>query len=215
MIYGVLALSAGIPPFPAQAMSAVIFAGSSQILVTQLVHTAAPWSVIVLTVVIVNLRHALYSASIAPYFQKLRPAWKLLLSYLLTDEAYAVSIVHFQEVGTQNGGEESNNTHWYFLGAGLALLSSWQISTAAGIFLGSIVPENWSLDFTLALTFIALVVPNLKDGASLVAALTAGFVALLVFGLPYKLGLILAGFVGILGGMAYDAWHRKQLREGT
>ena len=89
--------------------------------------------------------------------------------------------------------------HWFFLGAGLALWSVWQVSTAVGIFLGAQVPPSWSLDFTLALTFIALLVPVLTDRPSVAAALTAGIVALVGAGWPYKLGLVAAGAGGDRG----------------
>jgi len=154
---------------------------------------------------IVNLRHALYSASVAPYMQHLPWKWKLSLSYLLTDEAYAVTITHYTlslspaSEKKEPGGRADQ--HWYFLGAGLALWTSWQLSTAVGIFLGAQVPPSWSLDFTLALTFIALVVPNLKDRPSVAASLSAGLVAIVANSLPYKLGLIAAALTGILVGM--------------
>jgi 4-azaleucine resistance transporter AzlC len=195
LIYGVLALSAGIPTAQAQAMSAIVFAGSSQFIAAQLFGHGTPMLVLILTVAVVNLRHALYSASVAPYVQKLNPLWKWLLAYLLTDEAYAVAITRYQRT------QSNLNTHWYFLGAGLALWSTWQLSTAAGVFIGAQVPSSWSLDFTLALTFIALVVPNLKDKPGVAAALSAGIVALLTFSLPYKLGLMSAALTGILVGM--------------
>ena len=202
MIYGVLALSSGIPTVPAQAMSSIVFAGSAQFITTQLVGHGTPALVIVLTAAIVNLRHALYSASVAPYLQKLQPAWKWLLAYLLTDEAYAVSIGHYQNPNSAlPDADAAGNKHWYFFGAGLALWSTWQLSTAAGIFIGAQVPASWSLDFTLALTFIALVVPNLRDRPSLAAALAAGITAVLTYGLPFKLGLVLAALVGILVGV--------------
>ena len=203
MIYGVLALSADIPPAAAQAMSAIVFAGSSQFIAAQLVASGSPAALIVLTIGVVNLRHALYSASIAPYLKKLRPAWKWLLSYLLTDEAYAVAITRFQKDNPEAGihADFSDLRHWYFLGAGLALWSTWQISTALGIFLGQQVPTGWSLDFTLPLTFLALVVPALSDRSSVAAALAAGLAAVLFFSLPFKLGLILAGLVGISVGL--------------
>jgi 4-azaleucine resistance transporter AzlC len=212
MIFGVLALDAGLTPVQAQSMSWIVFAGSSQIVFTQLVHLGAPGLVIVLTVAVVNLRHALYSASLAPYLQHLRPVWKWILSYLLTDEAYAVTVINYQccpepSVGATNEQRipaVMDVRHWFFLGAGLALWSCWQLSTAAGIFLGAVVPQSWSLDFTLALTFIALVVPNLKDRAALASALSAGVVALLAFAVPYKLGLIIASLVGILIGLLVE-----------
>jgi 4-azaleucine resistance transporter AzlC len=200
MIYGVLALSAGIPAGATQAMSAIIFAGSSQILTTQLVSTAAPSLVILLTIGIVNLRHMLYSASVSPYVKRLSPRWKWLLAYLLTDEAYAVTIVHYQQDEEAGPG----NKHWFFLGSGLALWSGWQLSTAVGVFLGAVIPESWSLGFTLALTFIALVVPNLKDRAGLGAALAAGVTAVIFYNWPYRLGLVAAAVAGILVGMLLD-----------
>jgi len=212
MIFGVLAIDAGIPAGASQAMSAIIFAGSSQFITTQLVHTAAPSIVILMTVAVVNLRHALYSASVSPYTRQLRPLWKWLLAYLLTDEAYAVTILHYQQTGDPG---YSDNRHWYFLGAGLALWSSWQLSTAAGILLGAVVPASWSLDFTLALTFIALVVPSLKDRAGLAAALTAGIIAVLAISWPYKLGLVTAALAGILVGVIIESLAGRKARVET
>ena len=106
-----------------------------------------------------------------------------------------------REANPTPGALAYDHKHWYFLGAGLALWTTWQLSTAAGIFIGAQVPASWSLDFTLALTFIALVVPNLKDRPSLGAALAAGVTALLAYNLPYKLGLVSAALAGILVGM--------------
>ena len=125
----------------------------------------------VLTVAVINLRHALYGASVAPYLQHLEMRWKLLLSYLLTDEAYVVAILHYEQTDAEAADKEgaasqtpvTDQRHWYFLGAGLALWTCWQLSTALGIFLGAAIPASWGLEFTLALTFIALVVPNLPD----------------------------------------------------
>lgn len=194
MIYGVLALNAGLSHAQAQGMSSIIFAGSSQFITTQLVQSSAPGLIIVLTILVVNLRHALYSASLAPHVQRLPLRWKLILSYLLTDEAYAPTISNYEEPG------EAAHKHWFFLGAGLTLWTGWQLSTAAGITLGTVVPESWSLDFTLALTFIALVVPRLRDRPSLASALIAGAVALVGFFLPYKLGILAAALSGILAG---------------
>ena len=210
MIYGVLALGAGMSPAAAQAMSVIIFAGSAQFVAAQLTGAGAPGLVIILTGSVVNLRHALYSASMAPYLQKLSPLWKWSLAYLLTDEAYAVSILHYNQEHielTEADGREvrAGQRHWFFLGAGLALWSTWQASTAVGIFLGAQIPSNWSLDFTIALTFIALVVPALKDRASVAAALAGGTAAVLGNGLPLKLGLVAASVIGIAVGLWVEA----------
>ncbi len=197
MIYGVLALGAGLPASTALAMSAVVFAGSAQFVMAQLFGTGAPALVIVLTAAIINLRHVLYSASVAPYTRQLRPAWKWLLAYLLTDEAYAFAILHYHK-------EEAPlaNKHWYFLGAGLALWGSWQAQHGDRYLPGGCAArESWSLDFTLALSFIALMVPALKGRPGVAAALAAGLVAVLTFNLPYKLGLVTATLVGIGVGL--------------
>jgi len=205
LIYGALALSAGLSPAAAQMMSSIVFAGSSQFVATQLIHDSTPGLVIVLTIGVVNLRHMLYSASVAPYIEHLPMRWKVLLAYVLTDEAYAATIIHYEEEGF------TPTSHWFFLGAGLALWTTWQVSSALGIFLGAAIPSSWPLDFAAPLTFIALVVPVCKDKPVVAAALSAGIVALLAYSLPFKLGLILAALVGILIGTVFE--NRNSPRE--
>jgi 4-azaleucine resistance transporter AzlC len=198
LIFGALAIDAHIATPAAQAMSAIIFAGASQFIAAQLIGTGTSGLVILAVVFVVNLRHALYSASVAAHMRSLSPGWKFLLAYLLTDEAYAVTITHY------NNQDEPANKHWYFLGAGLTLWSTWQVSTAIGIFVGGQLPQNWPLEFVLPLTFIALVVPALKDKASVAAAITAGLVSVLTFGFPFKLGLLIAALIGILTGLLVE-----------
>jgi 4-azaleucine resistance transporter AzlC len=205
MIYGALALNAGLSKPAAQMMSSIVFAGSSQFIAAQLIHESAPGLVIVLTIAIVNLRHMLYSASLAPHLASLSTRWKTLLAYLLTDEAYAPTIVHYERNGVQPFG------HWFLLGAGLALWSTWQASTALGIFLGAAIPDSWSLDFALPLTFIAMVVPVLKGRPYIAAALSAGLVSLAAHALPFKLGLILAALTGIAVGTILE---ERQAQKG-
>lgn len=201
LIYGALALNAGLPADVAQAMSAVVFAGSSQFIGVQLMREAAPLWLIVLTTLVVNARHMLYSASVMPFIRHLSPGWKAGLAYLLTDEAYAITIVHYQRLKTL--GQQ----HWYFLGAGLTLWLAWQASTWGGIALGARLPATWALDFTLALTFIGIVVPALKNRAELSAALVAGAVAVLAADWPLKTGLLAAATAGIVTGLALDTRH--------
>jgi 4-azaleucine resistance transporter AzlC len=198
LIYGTLALGAGLAPISAQLMSSIVFAGSSQFVAAQLIHDAAPGVVIVLTIAVINLRHMLYSASIAPYIENLSPRWKGVLAYLLTDEAYAATIIHFEAEGL------TPTSHWFFLGAGFSLWFTWQVSSALGILLGTAIPSSWSLDFALPLTFIAMVMPVLKDRPVIASAISAGVVALLAYNLPFKLGLILAALIGIFVGIVLE-----------
>lgn len=208
LIFGAIAVSAGLPALVAQSMSTLIFAGSAQFIAAQLIAAGTPALVLLLTTFIVNLRHLLYSASLAPSVRHLPLRWRLILAYLLTDEAYAVTIIHYNAHNSPPA-----TRHWFFLGAGLTLWASWQISTALGILLGARVPESWSLDFTLAVTFIGLVVPTLRDRPHLGAALSAGVVAVLTAAWPYKLGLMAAALVGILVGFALESRGGRAKRQ--
>jgi 4-azaleucine resistance transporter AzlC len=200
IIYGALALEAGLPVSAALAIAPIIFAGSAQFIAAQLFKDGAAWFVVVATVFVVNLRHMLYSATLQPYTARLPRRWKWLLAYLLTDEAFAVVIMKY------NDDSDPTHKHWYFLGAGLALWATWQLSCLAGIVLRAQaqLDPRLGLDFAIAITFIALVVPALKDRAATAAALAAGLTALLAAGLPYNLGLMAAALAGIVTGLAVE-----------
>src|SRR3972149_1468158 len=216
MIYGALAVGAGMPPAVAQATSIVIFAGSAQFLTAQLVGIGAPAAVIIASAIIVNVRHLLYSASTAPYLRPLRPLWRWGLAYLLTDEAYAVTITRFR--AQQARGLPMLHRQWYLLGAGLTLWIFWQASTAVGVIFGARVPAGWGLDFALPLTFIALVVPAIRARAEVAATAAAGVVAVAAAGMPFKLGLMLGLLAGIATGLfvwRYASSGMRSAREPT
>jgi 4-azaleucine resistance transporter AzlC len=206
LIYGVSARSFGLPTALVQAMSLLIFAGSAQFVVIQLINASVPAGIILLTACIINLRHALYSASVAPHLKQLGLFWRLFLPYLLTDEAYAVAITHYQQPG------EGTPKHWYFLGAGLLLWSTWQAGTAVGLLLGTHIPANWSLDFTLPLTFLAIVIPAIKTRADASAAVAAGLISVLAFHLPFNSGLLVATLSGIALGLLVETNSGKRSR---
>lgn len=198
LIYGALAVQAGIPPLLAIAISAIVFAGSAQFMIAKLVAAATPGVLIVLSVCIINLRHALYSAAVAAKLAHLPARWQVLLAYLLTDEAYAASLRRLE------AGGDATHRHWFLLGAGGSMWLIWQISCIAGVLLGARIPAAWSLDFAGTLTFVAIVVPLLRDRAAVAAMALAGVVAVLAFGLPYKLFIILAALAGMAVGVMLD-----------
>ena len=200
VIYGVVALQSGIPPLAAMAMSSIVFAGSAQFLIAQLVGVGAPLLLTAGAVGMVNLRHALYSASIAPIVAHLPRRWKILLAYLLTDEAYAAAIPHL--MAARPDTPQFAQAHWILFGSGVGLWASWQVSTLAGVLIGAQLPSDLGLDFALPLTFIAIVVPMINNRALLVAALTAGATAVALAALPYKTGLFLAALAGLAIGAA-------------
>jgi len=198
VIYGVVALQSGIPPLAAMAMSSIVFAGSAQLLLAQLVGAGAPLLLTAGAVGLVNLRHALYSASVAPILAHLPRRWKILLAYLLTDEAYAAAIPHL----LGGNATRSPDAHWILFGSGLGLWAGWQVSTLAGVLIGTQLPANLGLDFALPLTFIAIVVPMINSRVLLAAAAAAGGMAVALAALPYKLGLFIAALAGLVVGAA-------------
>lgn len=210
LIFGAVARDVGLPPLAALATSSVIFAGSAQFVAVSLYRDLTPGAVMVLTTFVVNLRHALYSASLAQQLRHLRPRWKWLLAYLLTDEAYAVVITHYNATARQP--QYYAHRHWYFFGTAITLWCSWQLSTALGILAGAQIPAGLLLDFVVPLTFIALLVPALADRAGVAAALVAGGVAAVATGWPYKLGLFAAALTGIAAGVLVENLQARAVR---
>jgi 4-azaleucine resistance transporter AzlC len=197
MVAGVAAVSVGVPAMQALAMSVVIFAGASQLAATELIGQNAPVAVVVLTVIVVNLRLVMYSASIAPYFERQSGRWKAWLAYLLTDQAYAVSVMEFRN-------DDSTNRRWYYLGVATPLWVTWQAATVAGILLGSEVPASWHLEFAVPLVFLAVLVPAVTDRTTVVTAVVGGAVAVAAHGLPFNLGLLTAAVAGIAAGLLVE-----------
>jgi 4-azaleucine resistance transporter AzlC len=194
LIFGALAVEAGIPVLESAAFSLLIFAGSAQFIAVGMVREGTPSLIVVGTIFVVNMRHFLYSANLGPFLEKLSKRWRIVLSWLLTDEAFAVTSARFRQT-------EMTHAHWYMLGTGLTLWATWQTSTIAGILIGAAIPPSWPLDFALPLTFLALLAPALTDRPSWLSAMTAGVLAVFLADLPYRMGLLIAAVAGILVGI--------------
>ena len=119
------------------------------------------------------------------------------LAYLLTDQAYAVSVMEFRN-------DDSTNRRWYYLGVATPLWVTWQAATVAGILLGSEVPASWHLEFAVPLVFLAVLVPAVTDRTTVVTAVVGGAVAVAAHGLPFNLGLLTAAVAGIAAGLLVE-----------
>jgi 4-azaleucine resistance transporter AzlC len=205
--FGTTAMGSGLPIPEALAMSVFVFAGAAQLAMVPLISAGASVAIVVLTVLVINMRLTLYSASLAPHFGRLPARWKSLLSYLLTDQAYAATITRFDD-----GEMEEPDKRWYYLGVALAIWVTWQAATMLGVFLGGWISEDWSLDFISPLIFIALALPAIKDRMTGAAALSAGGTALLAAAMPMNLGLITAALVGVLGGLVAESVAERMRR---
>jgi 4-azaleucine resistance transporter AzlC len=210
IIFGALAVSAGLRPVEAQAMSLFVFAGSAQFIAVGLIAGGLAPGLIILTTFVVNLRHALYSASLAPYVKHLPPRWLMPLGFWLTDETYAVVITRYRD------GENGPHAHWFYFGSAVAMYANWQVCTLIGIVAGSQIadPASWGLDFAMIVTFIGIIAPLIADRPALASVIVSGIVAVAANGLPNKLGLMLAAVLGIAAGvLAEMAWPAAETAE--
>jgi predicted branched-subunit amino acid permease len=199
LVTGVASTAAGLTPAETMAMSVATFSGIVHIVSVQLYAAGAPLPVIVLTAAVLSLRLTMYSAGLSPWLAHLPLRWKLAVSYFLTDHAYALSVVDFTH------HPDRGNKHWFIVGGGAISFVVWQCAVAIGVLAGAQVPPRWGLDFTFALTFLALLVAVLHDRPSVVAALVGGGAALGTYLLPLRLGLVTAALAGMAAGMAWNA----------
>ncbi|WP_339082824.1 AzlC family ABC transporter permease [Pseudomonas sp. TMP9] len=202
LIYGALASLAGLSIGQALGMSLLVYAGSAQFIAISLLTVGSGTLVILLTTLVVNLRHVLYSAALQPYVGGLAQRWRVPLAFGLTDETFAVVQRRYLARGMVEHGQ------WYHAGVALALYVAWVSSSLVGALFGQSVPNlaGWGLDFAMLATFIGIVVPALRSQPQIAAALVAGAVALLCYAWPYKLGLMAAALSGIAIGVLLERY---------
>lgn len=205
-IVGALSVSAGMSVWQSTAWSAIVIAGSAQMLALNMLKTGATLGVIIFTTLIINLRHVLYSASISGSVREASFFKKCFMSYALTDEVYATTVK-----------EMEGNKKEKYLFYGSAMITFWAIWVLAD-FLGALVGasfphiEKYGLDFAMVAAFIAIVVPQIKSQACTVAAVVAAVSGVLLVVLPYSLGIVVASVLGVLAGLCVDlAEERKQM----
>ncbi|RZU99656.1 AzlC family ABC transporter permease [Spiribacter vilamensis] len=202
MTAGVAGLDAGLGAALTMGMSLIVFAGASQIASIQLIDAGAAVPLVVITALIINLRMLMYSAHLAPHFHHLTLGWRSLMAYILTDQAYALTISRVMS----EGGERYS--HWFYLGVALPLWGVWQLATAFGYWAGTAMPPSWELGFIVPLIFLSLLMMSINSRPGVIAALVAGSLSVLGRDLPAGLGLILASLVGIAAGVIVEEWRR-------
>lgn len=203
VVAGATAVDAGLSPLQAVGLSAVVFAGASQLAAIELLGDNAALLVVVATGVVINLRMLMYSASIAPHFRPFGARWKAVCSYILTDQAYALSVARYTGVDADLDPAARRR---YYLAAGGSLWVVWQVCTLVGIVIGARVPPAWGLEFAVPLVFLSLLIPATTSWPKLVAAAVGGGVAVAgtVLAIPLNLGLIAGGVAGVLAGVLAD-----------
>jgi predicted branched-subunit amino acid permease len=198
VITGVAMVASGIPPLVAMLMSLIVFAGASMVASAQLLASAAPAALIILTTLIINLRFMMYSASLRVHFADAPLRWRVAIAYLTADNVYGLLLGRFSEHPQDEGKLE------YFIGAGIVVWAAWQAAVLGGILIGAGVPASWRLEFAAPLAFIAMTIPHLRDRAMIAAALAAGIAVIAAQGLPLRFNIVAAAAVGIATGMLFE-----------
>jgi predicted branched-subunit amino acid permease len=194
LVYGATAADNGIADVPAILASVVILAGAAQIALVELIDDDASWIIAVGTALVINLRFALYSASLAPSFREFPRRWRFSLAYLLTDQAAVTAVLEYEQ------HTDSTYRRWFTLGAALWFAMPWWIGTTIGVLLGGDIPEGWQIGFAVPLMFTALLIPTLTNRPKVVAAIVGAVVAVSTSGLPDGVNIMLAAAAGIFAG---------------
>ena len=200
--YGILGIEVGLTNIQTYLLSIIIFAGVSQIVFAQLFSTFTPSFIIVGTIGIVNLRHILYGVSLSSYLKKLSLKWRVILSYLITDEAFAISYKRFSEE------KKTKYMHFHLLGSGITLWISWQISTLIGIFIGPSIPNSLNLEYVIPLSFIAIVVVSINTKIKLIIFIMSALLSILLRDLPWNLLIITSALISIIIGVLISNFRK-------
>ena len=198
LIFGTVAMEAGLDPVQALAMAALVIAGASQLAALQLLGEGAPFLVILATSAAVNLRMMLYSASLAAAWRGTGKGWRALAAFFLHDQAYGLSINRYRA----RPGERPAERIGFFFGTVATTCTVWMLATWAGIAVGEQLPEELGLEFFVPLAFLALVAPMIRSKPEIAAAATAVAVGVALKDLPYRSGIFVASGAGVAVGMA-------------
>ena len=205
IIFGVIGMELGLSAYMTFGMSVIIFGGASQIVLLQLFSGGASSFVTITSVGAVNSRHLLYGAVFAEYLSHLKIMWKIILSYVLIDQAFAVSNTYFKK------NKENEYKHYHLLGAGFTCWTVWQISTILGIVLGSIVPEELGLSFTISLTFLALLINDFRNFKKIIVMLVSGIVATIGYTtIPFHAYIIVAALTALIAATLLTLINTKK-----
>jgi len=200
--YGILGIEVGLTNIQTFLLSIIIFAGVSQIVFAQLFSTFTPNFMIIGTIGIVNLRHILYGVSLSSYLKKLSLKWRMILSYLITDEAFAISYKRFSEE------KKTKYMHFHLLGSGITLWTSWQISTLIGIFIGPSIQNSLNLEYVIPLSFIAIVVVSINTKIKLIVFIMSALFSILLRDLPWNLWIITSALISIIIGVLISNFRK-------
>jgi predicted branched-subunit amino acid permease len=206
LLFGVAATEAGLDVVESLMFSVVVIAGASQFTALQLMVDQSPTFIVLATALAVNMRMAMYSASLTPHLGA-APVWqRALVAYFLVDATYACAITRFER--EPDWGVAEKFVH--FMGAALPVCPVWYILTVVGALIGRGMPEWLALDFAVPICFLAMIAPMLRTVPHLAAAGTSILLAILLAGVPYGLGLLIAAGAAMAVGAQSEVWMERR-----
>lgn len=205
-LFGVVATEAGMNVAEVMGFSVLVIAGAAQFTAVQLMTENAPTLIVILTALAVNLRMAMYSASLTPYLGS-APIWqRAVVAYLMVDQAYALSQIKFEMERELTVTERFA----YYVGTVAPLAPLWYGATYLGAVAGAQIPPELALDFALPITFLAMIAPALRSLAHVAAAGTSVLLALLMAWMPYGSGLLVAAICAMIVGAQVEQFMDRR-----
>jgi 4-azaleucine resistance transporter AzlC len=205
-VYGLAAREAGFSPIEVVAMSTIVFAGAAQFAAVGYVVAGLAWPAIVLLTALLNARHLLYSAALAPWLRRV-PFWRrAVMAHLLTDEAFALTIAHFQRVGR-------TDERGFWIAAIASTFIPWNVASLAGSLLGGQIPDpnRFGIDIIFPAAMIGLAVGLVTGRRELVAAMVAAAIGVVAALLTSpSIGIVAGGLVGPAVGLLLPAGAARE-----
>lgn len=191
LVMGTVASNANLSGFQTMTMNSIVFAGASQLAAVDLLTKNAPVTIIIITGLIINLRFLLYSAALSKLFKHEVFFKKILLSYTLTDQSYASLMAHEKDIQT------TNDKVLFYIGTSITMVIAWQFSVLLGFIFGNFMPKEFNLDYAVPVSFIALVMPTLKNKKYIYVAILSAISSIVLKEVPYNLGLLISAAIAI------------------
>lgn len=206
LLFGVVATEAGLNIVETMSMTVLVIAGAAQFTALALLEDQAPTFIVILAALAVNLRMAMYSAALVPHLGKSSLGTRVLASYFMVDQTFAVSIKKFEDKPEWSLSQKAA----YYFGCASSICPFWYGFTLIGAIAGKSIPQEYSLDFAIPICFISLIAPMLRSLPHLVAALVSVFIALILAWMPYNLWLLIAAIIAMMAGARTELWMKQR-----
>ncbi len=200
LVIGLAVVESGMNKLVGWSSAPLIYGGAAQLTLISLLGSGAAVAAAITAALVVNTRHVMYSAALAPTFQH-QPRWfRWLGPYFLIDQLFALVSVRLDD--------DPDVFRKYYLAAGLTFSTLWSLTVAIGLFVGPVVPTAWNLSFAVPIMFIGLIVIGIGRWPQAVAAIVGAGVTYMAAGLPSRTGLLVGALLGVMAGTIAERFKK-------